>query len=126
MKTIQDLTVEQAKELANLMYPWPEDMINVECWFQPYIAEWWEDAREYFTIKFDGPGMGDDIYNHKIEIGSNLDCHSYFIKALEKGKSEGGPRLMEMISTRNQRAVQMKFQEWGIYPSHKNNRIKLK
>ena len=100
------------------MYPWPEDMTNFECWFQPFIA------REYFTIKFDGPAMGDKIYNHKIEIGSNLDCNAYFIKSLE-GEIEQGPRYMELLPTRNQRAVQLKFQEWGIYPSDKNQRVKL-
>jgi len=123
--TIKDLTLEQAKELAELMYPWPNDITNFEYWFQPYIIEWYEDAREYFTIKFDGPGIGDTIYHHKIDIGSDLDCHSYFIKPLKEGEKEDGPRYMEMIGTRNQRAVQMKFIEWGLVPSDKNQRVKL-
>ena len=121
--TIRELTREQAIEIAKTIFPWPDMMTNIQSVFYPYVEEHYEDAREFVKILFDGPAMGDWTYHHMIEIHPNLDCICYMKRM---GKNDDQKEyLWELLSTRSQRAVQMKFMEWGIVPSDKNQRRKL-
>jgi hypothetical protein len=128
MKTILDLTNEQAIEIAKLIYPWPDEMEKIQIVKHPFLPEHYDDAREFVRIYFEGPMMGDNKFPAQIEILSNLDVfasYRYGQKHSEKDGKEIWKEIIESIPIRNQYEIQKRFREWGIVPSQKNHIIKL-
>lgn len=107
MKTIKNLTPEQAIEIAKLIYPFPECVKSeYKFKYQPYDSSWYEDAREYIRVEWDGILAADKVVPLFIEINTNLDCYCYYSTA--KGA--------ERMPLRNQNSIQKKFIEWDIEP----------
>ena len=84
MKTIKDLTKEQAIEIAKLIYPY-SDVVegDYDFHYQPHDRTWFEDAREFVRLTFKGITFGDKVDNLMLEINKNLDCWFYkFVEPL--------------------------------------------
>ncbi len=111
---LKDLTEEQAKEIALLLYPFP-DLIKSEldCKFQPYDETWLDDAAEYYRIYFDGVIFADKIYRIRIWIYPSLDCE---IDYYDKNSKQHGGRL----PVRNQYKIQELFIKWNLKPIFNN------
>lgn len=124
MKTILDLTTDQAIEIAKLIYPFPGEMEKIQVVKHPYFREHYEDAREFIRIHFVAPVMADRKFTIKVEISANLDCFMSY----EKSEPCGDDKIRqwnETLPNVNQYEVQKRFREWKIFPSHKNQRRKL-
>lgn len=101
---IKDLTNEQARELAELLYPF-EIMGTFKMKYQPYIEDWYEDARELIRIEFKGITFGNKVEPIHIHIDVDLNCWVYYSRG-----------MLHSLPTRNQYKVQEKFREWNIFP----------
>jgi hypothetical protein len=109
MKTIKDLTKEQAIEIAKLIYPFNETVIGeYDFHYQPYDSTWLDDAREFVQVKFRGITFGNTVDELMLHININLDCWFYYCR------NNGAHSL----PTRNQHAIQKKFIEWEIEPNY--------
>lgn len=104
MKTIKDLTTEQARELAELLYPF-EVMGEFEMVYQPYDPSWYEDAKELIIIKFESYTFGDKIEPIRIHIDNQLNCYTYYVRD-----------MLHFTGCPNQYKVQNLFKEWEILP----------
>lgn len=108
---INEMTIEQARELAELLYPF-EIMGEFEMEYQPYIEEWYRDARELIRIKFESYTFGDKVEPIRIHIEVDLNCWVYYLRLDEKLNYD----ILHSLPTRNQYKVQEKFREWGFIP----------
>lgn len=81
MKQFKDISESKCVEIAKLAfgnYPdWITSKIDVN--YHPYIREWYEDAREYFSMEFEGYFMGSKTTKYIVEIQSNLDVCVWYI-----------------------------------------------
>lgn len=106
--TLKDITQEQAIEITKLVFGYPEWITSdFEFKYQPYIEEWYEDAREYVRVKFVGYFAGDNTAEYKVEINTNLDANIWY-----SYKDE----LNKILPTRNQNQIQNLFNQWGFKP----------
>jgi len=105
MKLI-DLTKEQVIEIAKLAFGYPEWIVSdFDVYYQPYVWEHYEDAREYWMVKFEGYYMGDTTAHYRIEITPELNV--YWSAYTPKG-------TINMGGIHNQRQIQQKFTEFGF------------
>jgi len=106
---LKDLTKEQTIEIAQLIYPFSDDVKSDYVFhYQPYNKEWFEDAREYVRLTFRGVTFGDTVDDLVLDINKNLDCWFYY------SRKDG----LHTLPSRNQHAVQKKFIEWNIEPNY--------
>lgn len=124
IKTIKDLTRDQAIEIAKLLYPFDDIKSEIETHYQPYDASWFDDAREYYFIKFNGFSFGDKIDTYRIWIYPDLDVlvdlfRDNPLNFTEKDKKEIISNkfvLLGHLPVRNQYKIQEKFRKWKIKP----------
>lgn len=106
---LKDLTREQVIEIAKLAFGQPDWIkSDFETKHQPYIEEWYDDAREYYSIKFEAYFIGDKTAIYRVEISPNLDVHLWYF---ENGKNGMINKPMVIV---NQRKIQEKFTEFGF------------
>lgn len=106
---LKDLTKEQAIEIAQLIYPFHNEVhSNYSFYHQPYDLSWYSDAREYVRLLFRGITFGDTQDDLILEITPTLDCWFYY------SRKDG----LHTLPSRNQHAVQKKFIEWGFEPDY--------
>lgn len=108
MKTIKDITHDQAIVIGKLAYGIPE-------WIQSeidskYVPETDEDNIEFYSITFDAYSFGDKIDRYRVMIMPNLDLSVSIVR-----EQESTPYLITIIP-RNQCKIQNQFREWNIYP----------
>ena len=110
MKNLSELTSEQAIEIAHLAFGHP-DWITSEPIFkyQPYIEEWYEDAREYISVKFEGYFVGNNTTKYKVEIYPDLNVYLWYLK-----RETGMRDIYSVLHVANQRKIQEKFTEFGF------------
>jgi len=121
MKTIEYLTLEQGIEIANLCFGSKIESAYTYR-FTGFDPDYYEDAREYVYVGFMAPIFADKILHCYIEISPTLDCFLYYLKA----ESDNSPTIAYLLGTMNQKKIQDKFREWGIFPSDKNQRVVLR
>ena len=115
---LKDLTREQATEIAKLCYDFDDGIkSDFKFHYQPYDASWYEDAREFISVIFDGIIFADKIYKIKLEIQPNLDCHLFYLNFDKTINLD----VYNLIGCNNQNKIQRKFIEWGIEPDYTKN-----
>jgi hypothetical protein len=103
---INDLTKDQLAEIAKLAFGHPEWIVSdLTFFYQPYIKEHYEDAREYQMVEFEGYYMGNTTAHYRIEITPELNVW-WFMTNPKGMKNMGG--------VQNQRLIQQKFTEFGF------------
>lgn len=106
MKTIKDLTIEQAREIAHLLSPPPfRVMGKFEMKYQVYEEDMYEDARELIIIKYESYTFGDKIEPIVVHIDTLLNCWVFYLR-----------EMLHSLPTRNQYEVQKRFRNWGFMP----------
>lgn len=112
--TIQDLTKEQAIEIAKLIHAQNEiESISEMEWefkyqrFSPRTHENSEGDDELIHLYFKANIFGNTIDRIRLTIYANLDCHWGYLRNGEYS-----------LPTNNQCAIQKKFIEWGIEPTN--------
>lgn len=106
---IKDLTEEQSKVIAKLAYGF-EDLIKSDFTvkYQPFDGSWYEDAREFVLVSFEGIVFGDKAYKIYVDISPDLNVYVGFSSPTGLGR--------ESLPVRNQYDIQKKFREWQILP----------
>ncbi len=107
--TLKDLTPEQAFEIASLCF-YNTDWITKEFEFkyQPYIPEWYEDARELVSVYFEGYFAGKNTARYRMDINTNLDINLYY--------QYGEDKVFHNLGGWNQNSIQKLFIKWGFEP----------
>jgi len=110
MKSISELTKEQAIEIAKLAFGHPEWIVSdFHFKYQPYIEEWYEDAREYVSIRFEAYFAGDKTTYYKVEITPELNVALWYLK-----RQTGMRDIYSVLHILNQRKIQETFTEYGF------------
>ena len=111
---LKDLTVAQAEQILNLAFPFPENIVSeIKHHYQPYDATMYEDAAEYYYMKFNAVLFGtpkdknSKPYTIRIWIYPNLNVHMDYNDNYHQD-------IIIQLGVSNQRAIQKKFTEFGF------------
>lgn len=79
----KDITLEQATKIVDI---WGHNAKDITVKYQPYIHEWYEDARELIIIEFVCPNFfGNSPRDVVIHIDSKLNPYVYYRETREDG-----------------------------------------
>ena len=118
---LKDLTHEQVKEIALLLYPFPDAIKGeITYHYQPYDATWCSNAMEYYYASFNSAMFGGvKEYLIRIWIYPDLDCEiDYYDNSEEEIKN----KLKGRLPVRDQHKIQKLFMEWGLEPNYEINK----
>lgn len=116
MKTLKDITKEQAIEIAKLIYDFDKGIKSDFTFiYQPYVEpckDNWEGEAERVIVEWKGQTFGEAIDDLELTIYPNLNCFFEYIRFSDKLEI----RVGDSLPTRNQYKIQQKFIEWNIQP----------
>jgi hypothetical protein len=117
---LKELTEEQAKQIVDLLYPFPDSIKgDMKFHYQPYDPTWYSDAAEYYYVSFNSAMFGGKkLYKIRVWIYPDLDCS---IDYYDDSKEQIADKLCGRLPVRDQCRIQKLFAEWGLEPDYEIN-----
>lgn len=88
--------------IARMAYHWPDTMADITVKYQPFIEEWYEDAREYWRVCFTGAHTGNRREKFEFTIDAYLSMVLYSCDRVSPHS--------------NQHEIHMLLHKWGLIP----------
>lgn len=114
----KDITLDQAIEIVKV---WsrnrPDNYRDVTVRYQPYIHEWYEDARELIIIEFVCPNFfGNSPRDIAIHIDSKLNCFVFY-RDMDK---ESGNMMLKHLGGMSPFPYVALMKSFGLEPREEN------